>query len=235
MRSMREEERTPLGDLIEKRPRSVKVIDVSGFLDVDGSEITKIAFRVPVSFEQNRALANAHLEIKRSSNGNESLGQDPDFTNNIKLCEIAHAICRRPEQNKQTGEWRYVNPSFPCPDWMHKNLTPDQIDMLIRIGNAVRLELGPQESKVGEEAVEQVRLACVAVRDSDQIHAIMATLTRESLEHVAIMLSLRLEDALDKLRCLDATHKEDGQLGGSGSGSDTIPSVIAEAGQSDSG
>ncbi len=129
----------------------------------------------------------------------ETTPRSPDLLEGVKLAAVACAMCRRVET--VDGKPRYVNPAFTHLRWMFQHVEPERIDVLIRIGNSVRNELGPSPVVVSPEAIEAVRLAAVTASDSEQKHAVFSGMPRWYLEHVVTMLSIRVEELEDKIRC----------------------------------
>lgn len=189
---MQSDEKGALAEYLEKRTRKVRVVDVGGFFDIDGTEIGRIAFRPPTTLEQHNALAQAHLYVKEKSTDNPGLAADPDFTEQAKLAFIMHVCCRRPEKMPDGSE-RYVFPTFPHPRWMLEHIEPERISVLVRIANSVRVELGPEKPEFSDAAFESVIAAASATAGTETLHALFATMPREYLEHLVCRLSLLVE------------------------------------------
>lgn len=187
-----------LAEYLEKRERPVKVVDVSGFFGIGGKEIAQIAFRPLTAEEQHRALRDAHSYARELSGDNSALASDPDLLEGVKLAAIACAMCRRVEV--VNGKPRYVNPVFTHMRWMFEHIEPERIDVLVRIGNSVRDELGPHPIRISPDELETVRLAAVVSADTDQRFAVFSGMPRSYLEHAIVMLSIRIEELEDKVR-----------------------------------
>jgi hypothetical protein len=193
------ESKGALAEYLETRVRAVKVVDVSGFFGIGGKEIAQIAFRPLTAEEQHRALRDAHSYVRELSGENSTLAADPDLLEGVKLAAIACAMCRRVEE--VNGKPRYVNPAFTHLRWMFQHIEPERIDVLVRIGNSVRDELGPHPIRISPEELDAVRLAAVVSADTDQRFAVFSGMPRSYLEHVITMLSIRVEELEDKVRC----------------------------------
>lgn len=188
---MTTEGKSALALAIETRRRKAYEFSVQGFFSLGEKPIHKIAVWVNTKFEQDKAVVAAHQVVQQLTAEAESARKDEDLLLDTKTTQILFQACRRAEAGDE--EKGYMYSAFPSPEWMRKNLTTDQLAVLINLYNEVRRKEAPIQSSITLEQVESVSKMCAENAASDVPEAVLAIFDREWMTQAFVLLSMKLK------------------------------------------
>lgn len=190
----------------ENETRPCKVFPVSGFFHLGGKPIHKIAIRVNVKEEEDRALRAAHKYVNDFCAGVESAKTDHDLLSDAKARHALFEACREvkttadAEGNETDEVTKY--PAFPGPEWMAKHFTTDLIGALLNLYMQTRAEQSGWFDNFDDEMVQGM-LNIGAEADENPISRVMlAQLPREQLQNLFQIAASRLREALREVQYL---------------------------------
>lgn len=116
----------------------------------DGTPVGELAIKVLTQEEQMACAANADRFAKKllketPKTDEASLGYE-DVYKNAAACEVLFRCCRQKDDVKR--------PLFPAVDAIRRNLSADEIGVLMNHYFSVRYELGPIVAKMTEEEMD---------------------------------------------------------------------------------
>jgi len=178
------EGKSKLALAIESRVRKVYEFEVQGLFGIGNKEIHKIAFRVNTKAEEDESIQAAHSSVKAMD---DDAKRDPDLLRDRKTAEALFRACRRCEEGDKEKNYGY--PAFPLPSWMTKNMTTDQLSILLNYYNEVRAKEGPLDNIEDMDQVRAVAKGCAATSKSDIPETLLAEVSREWLTHAFVLIS----------------------------------------------
>lgn len=175
---------SPLAELIAKRERKHYTFDAADFMSKSNIK-GEYRMRVPTVIEQDTALLECMRTIQKVTAGTD-LANDPDMLNNRKAAHILHQICRRADRDL---------PLFPSADWMIRNLTADELAVLLNTYYEVARLESPIASELSTETVEALAQLCAIHQSNDAPNLVFNQYTRETIGEIAIRFAVMLDDA----------------------------------------
>jgi hypothetical protein len=147
-----------------------------------------VKMRAPTKREQDRAAAGAHEYAVKLADGNAAAASDPDILTDAKCAYIAFEASRDAKEPEKL-------PAFFSPSWMMENLTAPQIAAIVNIVNEVIKAESPGPKTLDDEAFEAIVDMCNGHADDEIPQLALATMNREFLSHVVVVLSAKLAEA----------------------------------------
>lgn len=184
---------------IEARGRKPVVCDVAGFFSIAGNPIPKIAIRINVKGEEDRAVVDAHRYSENLAKGTDA-AKDDDLLRESKVVHALWTACRAVDEK---GEPTIMG-AFPSPGWMRDNLTSDQLAALLNLYNDIRQRQSPWPYKFDDEDVERLAMLCADGADTEVPTALLAGVEREMLSQYFIIVSCKLRKARSELLAAQA-------------------------------
>jgi hypothetical protein len=173
--------------------RKATLFNVDGYFGLGGKPIPQIGILTPSKRAEVAAIDQAHALAKTMCAQPEARS-DADVLSDLKMTCVLFAACR------DAKDQRY--PAFPGPEWMHKNLTGDQLSAIANLVNQVRVKDSPAPLEITDEQVEAWATVCSSHVGSGLPSAQLAGCPREYLEYLVVALSEKL--ATDRARLADA-------------------------------
>lgn len=188
-----EERKSEFQLAIEARNAEEKVqeFDLTDMFGVGGRPIPKVAIRVPMHRDQDRAVTNAYRYVAEVAEGVEGAKNDPEQLQNAKAACIAAEFTRDPVDN---GKY----PLF-TPMWAAANLRTEEIDVFVNLANTVRAERQGIRARVTDDAVEQWVKIIDEAQSTEIPAAVLAGCRREYLEYLLIAMALKVIAAREDL------------------------------------
>jgi len=178
--------------------RRVYVHDVSGIL----GKTDKIAVRAPTKGEQDAALIKARKYVRELVGDDKDAGEDADIMTDAKAAAIVQAAVRYAGDGAKPG----VHPAFPSVEFVIRNLTPDQIAALLNLVNEARAQEPGGQRPITPDDVENIVEAVAKTPEPMTAHAVLATMSRESLSAALVLVCLKL-DAARKVAAMAAAEE----------------------------
>ncbi len=194
---------SPLAQLIAQRERKVHEFDISGFFNLKGEAIPKLGVRVPVKAEQDEAIVAAYVALSAATKNADAAKSDDDIVRDLKTLHILHRCCVDPTKKTSPAGVVFYDHAFPSPDWMRRNMTTEQIGVLLNLVNEVRRIEGPAPSELDDATVDVFHDAAVNA-DTSTAADFLAACDREFLGQLFIAEAKRLRDARDEVDVLSA-------------------------------
>lgn len=193
--------KTRLAKALDARGRKYTVVDVShlGLTREADKAVARIAFRVNVKNEEERALVDAWKRIETMAKGSEAL-KDPDLTQEAKLSHVLWYACRDVEPDGSMS----VSSVFPSASWMLSNLTGDEMAALLNIYNDVRFRKSPFPYEFTDDEAERIAMLCADGADTEIPTAMLAGMPREVLAQYMIVIACKLRKARSELLAAQA-------------------------------
>ena len=196
--------KSALATAIEARGRASVVCDVTGFFGPGDKPIPKVAVRVNVKGEEDRAVVDAHRYAADLAKGTEA-AKDDDLLREAKVVHALHWAFRMvDEEGKAT-----IHAAFPSPKWMRDNLTSDQLAALLNLYNDVRTRQSPWPHKFEDDDVERLAMLCADNADSELPTLVLARIEREMLSQYLIIIACKLRLARSQLLAAEAAIAEE--------------------------
>jgi len=191
-----DEPKSRLARAIEARGRKMAVVDVSHLgLTLPGDKpLAKIAFRVNVKGELDRAIVDAWRYVDVLAKGTEA-AKDDDLTKEAKLCYALWNACREVDAEGNPG----VSGAFPGPKWMRDNLDNDELAALYNLYLDVEFRKAPYPYEYSDDEVERVLMLCADGADTEIPTAHLASIRREIVAQYLIVAALKLRKARSEL------------------------------------
>jgi len=228
---MSDELKSALAAAIEENERKFHDFDVSGFFGLGDKEIPKLAIRVATKAEEDAALVAAHATVKKLAAGDSEARADFDLLGDQKLIQIIFRICFSATEKTSDGT-RY--PAFPGPDWMRKNLTTDQIAVLMNLCHGVRRASNNMRSTISFDEVEATAEACAEASGGELPEAILANADRTWLTEAFVLLSVRYAEMKEALQDVQSgAERTAASDTGDGQESGPVHAEMAEVGGSE--
>jgi hypothetical protein len=213
-----------LADMIAKRERRMHVYDIGGFFNLRGDAIPKLAVRVPLKGEQDKAIDAAHKAITDRVASAESAKSDEDIIRDLKILHIVWASCfDTTVKQKPDGSGNYHDPAFPAPEWMRDNLKTEEIAVLLNLLNLARRDEGPGPPDCDDITVETFVNMVVEAGGTEASAELLAACGREFCVELFMKTAKKLFAARAELA--DALAREGGK--------EAPPDQQAAAGASD--
>lgn len=199
--------KSELAAAIEATERPCAIYPVGGFFGLGQKPIRKVAFRVNVKSEEDRALVQAHLYVTNLAAGAETAKHDGDLRSDAKARHALFEACRevvtkRAADGTETDEVTKY-PAFPGPEWMAEHLTTDQIASLLNLYNQTRAEQAGWLDDLSDDSVED--MISVAVESANRNPIARAGLAEMPREHIVFLLeraAIKLQAARADLEML---------------------------------
>lgn len=192
---------SPLAQAIADRKRKIHEFDISGFFGLAGKEVPKLGVRVPTKAEQDEAIRAAH-NAATAMRGSESAKSDDDIIRDLKTVHILQRACLEPTPKKKPSDQSvYYDPSFPGPEWMSKNMTTEQIGVLLNILNDVRRVEAPGPSELDDVTIDVFHDTATKV-EPGAMADFLAGCDREFVCQLFIIEAHRLQNALERAEAL---------------------------------
>lgn len=186
-----------LAKALRARERKVYQFDVRGFFHLGDRPIPRLGVRRPTKAEQDEALVGAHEYAAEKAGRVEGAKSDAEILQDAKAAFIACTFCR--ELVQKDGEWVPTKyPAFPGPRWMCENLPPEEIAVLLNLGNEVRAKEAPAPLDIDDEAVERWIAVCQEAAGTPVPEAVLAGCPREYVTHLFVLASLKLKAAREE-------------------------------------
>lgn len=200
-RATEEEKPTPLSRAIEARGRKFKVVDVShlGLTTIADKPVAKIAFRVNVKHELNRAIADAAKYVDGLAKGTGA-ASDEDITRDSKTAYALWNACRDVDTNGNPT----ISSAFPSARWMLENLDNDEFAALLNIYNDVQDRTSPWALTFTDDDVEACLMLCADGAGTDIPTALLAGVERTRLAQYLILAACKLRKARSELLAAQA-------------------------------
>ena len=187
----------------EERPCSV--YPVSGVFHLGGKPIRKIAIRVNVKSEEDRALLSAHKYVTDFCAGVDSAKTDHDLLSDAKARHALFEACREvkttvdADGNETDEVTKY--PAFPGPQWMAERMTTDQIATIFNLYMQARAEQAGWLENLDDATVDAM---CGVAAEADRnplARVALAQIPRDQLQNLFHRCAVRLRAAM-----LDVEH-----------------------------
>jgi hypothetical protein len=211
-----EDDKGFLARAIEARGRKFKVVDVShlGLTLAADKPIAKIAFRVNVKHELNRAIVDAAKYVDGLAKGT-SAATDEDLTRDAKTPYALWNACRAVDPDGNPT----VMGVFPSPRWMLENLDNDEFAALLNIYNDVQDRTSPWPLTFTDDDVEACLTLCADGAGTEIPTVLLAGVERGRLAQYLILAACKLRKVrsellaaqalLDLEKAEDAAHEEE--------------------------
>ncbi len=121
--------------------RPANVYPVAGLFGLAGKPIHKVAFRVNLKSEEDRAIVQAHRYAIKLAGDVEAVRTDDGLLLDAKGRHALFEACREVTTDEQGNDTITPWPAFPSGAWMAENLTTDQIAALLNLYNQTRAEM----------------------------------------------------------------------------------------------
>lgn len=191
--------------------RPVEPFDISGFFGIGGKAVPAVGIRVPTLGEQSKAESSAHQYVaelaKTAGPGADALLADREIYSNIKAAAIVVQFCREMTPDPNTpGKWIHADwPAFPSTTWVADNLKPEQIGVLINLGNEVRVKQS-KAPPLEDDVVEAYIGICTTI---DEPEYQMIACSREMMVQLEIFTAHKVVEAR---KIIDAQAAEIAEL-----------------------
>lgn len=184
--------RSAFVEAYEKRERWTMTVDMASVLghcveSHDGSQLTRVCYRVNTKSEDDEALVAAYAHVSRLSRlaegGKDEFLRAGDTGNDNKAIEALYRCCRNPDDPSRT--------LFPTPLWMRDNFDTDIIAGLLNGYNEARARKSGVPWDIEDVSLEATREMLVAAAETELPGALLAPFTREYLTQLLTLLAVR--------------------------------------------
>ena len=193
------EYKSALAQAIEETERPCTVFPVSGFFHLGGKPIRKIALRVNVKAEEDRALVAAHKYVADLAAGVDGAKGDVDIVSDAKARHALFEACREVKttvdaDGNETDEITKY-PAFPGPEWMANRLTTDQIGALLNLYMRTRAEQSGWFDNFDDEMVDSMLNVAADASANPLARVMLAQLPREQIQNLFEIAARQLREA----------------------------------------
>ena len=176
--------------------RPANVYPVAGLFGLGGKAIHKIAIRVNLKSEEDRALVQAHRYAIKLAGDVEAVrtsdGLLLDAMARHALFEACREVTTDDKGNDTITQW----PAFPSGGWMAENFTTDQIAGILNLYNQTRAEqAGWLEDFSAETIEDMLDVAAQAGERNAVARAGLAQLPREQIQYLLERAAVQLRAA----------------------------------------
>jgi hypothetical protein len=188
-----EDPKSPLVEAIEKRERRTWTFEAQSFLQKGFPKLGKYRMRVVTCEEQENALFMAKRHVKEkvaAAKAEPEMAQDADLIGNAKVAYVMYEACRDLEKD---------GPAFPSGKWLVKNLSTDELAVLVNHYHEILKLSGPIDLDLSTERVEGLAAVMAAHAETDAPNMVLMAFTREQVCEIAIRLSLLLKEARQEI------------------------------------
>ena len=180
---------------IESRPRKAHDFDVQGFFGLGDKQIHKVAIWVNVKSEQDKAIAAAYQVVSQAAGEHTEAKSDDDLLTDAKTTQILFHACRRCEEEDPELNYRY--PAFPSPEWMRRNLTTDQLAVLLNLYHEVRRREAPVPWEIDHDQVLGIAMVSADHSDTALPDTLLAAQSKEWITQAFVILSQMYKESID--------------------------------------
>lgn len=141
--------------------RPMREVDFPRRDPVDGTKVCKLLMRVLSVAELQDAALNAFIETRKRDDAQMlTVGSEAwnAVFNNESSLQLIYRACREDSDNPKE---RGVMPFFPPPNMLRKELTDDEISILLREYEVTTMEFGVMKRAVSNEEADEVLRAVV--------------------------------------------------------------------------
>lgn len=181
---------------LEQRERYTKDFDVADFFTAGGTELPRIAMRIPTKAEEIRSIAMAYADAatltKAAGSSAAEAKTDGDLINELKTVAVLWHACRDADDPKR--------PAFDHHLWMLDNLDSDQLGTLLRLLEECRKHRGPLPWEVNADQVEAVRQGCVEAWSTDVPERVLAVMDHSYLTTLTVTAMKMWDEDLQRFR-----------------------------------
>lgn len=175
--------------------RPANVYPVAGLFGLGGKAIHKIAIRVNLKSEEDRALVQAHRYAIKLAGDVEAVrtsdGLLLDAMARHALFEACREVTTDDKGNDTITQW----PAFPSGGWMSENFTTDQIAALLNLYNQTRAEQAGWLDDFSAETIEDMLdVAAQAGERNAVARAGLAQLPREQIQYLLERCAVKLRE-----------------------------------------
>mgnify|MGYP003544379072 FL=1 len=204
--------------------RPCNIYPLDGVFGLGGKAVRKVAIRVNLKSEEDRALVEAHRYAIKLAGDVEQVRTDESLLLDAKARHALFEACREVETVRgPNGEEDKVTkwPAFPSGPWLAENLTTDQIATLLNLYNQTRAEQSGWFDSCDLETVNSpLKLAADAAgippetQGNPLAKVMLAQLPREQIQLLLETAAMRLKAAeaeIDRLKRLVPAPEEPAQ------------------------
>ncbi len=186
--------------------RPCNVYPVAGLFGLGSKPIHKIAIRVNLKSEEDRALVQAHRYAIKLAGDVEAVRTSDGLLLDAMARHALFEACRE-VTTKQTplGEEDTIEkwPAFPSGGWMAENFTTDQIAGLLNLYNQTRAEQAGWLEDFSAETIEDMLDVAAQAGDRNAVaRAGLAQLPREQIQYLLERAAVQLRAAKADLAAL---------------------------------
>lgn len=159
----------PLWQHILTVPRPMREVDFPRKDPVDGGPVCKMLMRVLSVAELQEAAFQAYTETKKRDDARGFTEGSPSWNevfNNERALQLIFRACRKDNENpKERGRWAF----FPPPNMLRKQLTGEEIGVLMREYDLLTLESGPMKREVSDAEADAILDEVVALNSAEPL------------------------------------------------------------------
>lgn len=175
--------KSPLAEAIEANKPKAYPFAVQNMFGLGNRPIHKVAIHAPRKGEDEAAVKEAVTRIDEFSEGNETLKNDPDLTNDAKAMAIIQRAVRSEDNRIQ---------AFAGVAWMRDHFTGNHVGQLINLINEVRVKEAGIDWGLSSERIDATIQLCVRAAQTDIPERVLSKFQREYLSTLVVMLCLRV-------------------------------------------
>lgn len=193
--------KSPLAEAIESNKPKAYPFAVQGMFGLGQRPIRKVAIHAPRKGEDEAAVKEAVTRIDEFSEGNETLKNDPDLTNDAKAMAIIQRAVWTEDEKMQ---------AFPGVAWMRQHFTGNHVGQLINLINEVRVKEAGIDWGLSAERIDATVQLCVRAASTDIPERVLSQFQREYLTSLVVLLCLRIYEL--SRPGVEVVKDEDGNL-----------------------
>jgi len=183
--------------------RPCNVYPVAGLFGLGGKAIHKIAIRVNLKSEEDRALVQAHRYAIKLAGDVEAVRTSDGLLLDAMARHALFEACREVTTDDKGDDTITQWPAFPSGAWMAENFTTDQIAGLLNLYNQTRAEqAGWLEDFSAETIEDMLDVAAQAGGRNAVARAGLAQLPREQIQYLLERAAVQLRAAKADLAAL---------------------------------
>lgn len=176
--------------------RPANVYPVAGLFGLGGKAIHKVAIRVNLKSEEDRALVQAHRYAIKLAGDVEAVrtsdGLLLDAMARHALFEACREVTTDDKGNDTITQW----PAFPSGAWLAENFTTDQIAGILNLYNQTRAEQAGWLEDFSAETIEDMLDVAAQAGDRNAVaRAGLAQLPREQIQYLLERAAVQLRAA----------------------------------------